>query len=400
MAKKPAAKPAAKPATKAASPRSKGGPREPALREIANPAPDRPPTHPPPLPLDEVLGQDRAKSILDASIRSGRVHHAWIFHGPRGVGKFTAALSFAALLLDPTTSATAKSPPRADADSPVARLLSTGSHPDLHVVRKELARYHDDPRIRERKLSNIPVDVVRSFLLDPGNLAAAVSNPSLAAKVFIVDEAELLAGPAQNAVLKFLEEPPERTVVILVTSSEEALLPTIRSRCQRVPFLPLSPKDLAFWLKHAGISLPPAERDWLIDFAEGAPGVIDTATRLGLASWWHRLAPMLDECAQGRYCPDLGPACHQLVDESAQAQEKSGPNISKDASNKDGAAWMLRLLAHRWTADLAASPDASLACLDAITAAEHEIDANVNLLFVFEKLSAEFADAATQHARA
>ncbi|MFZ2874038.1 MAG: hypothetical protein WAZ94_06100 [Phycisphaerales bacterium] len=390
MAKKPAAKPS--------SSRSKGGPREPAVREIANPAPDRPPTHPPPLPLDQVLGQDRARAILDASIRSGRVHHAWIFHGPRGVGKFTAALSFAALLLDHTTKATATSPPRADSNSPAARLLATGSHPDLHVVRKELARYHDDPRIRERKLANIPVDVVRSFLLDPGNLAAAISSPSLAAKVFIVDEAELLAGPAQNAVLKFLEEPPERTVVILVTSSEEALLPTIRSRCQRVPFLPLTPKDLSAWLKHAGLALPPAERDWLIGFAQGAPGVIDTATRLGLAAWWQRLAPMLDECAKGSYSPDLGPTCHQLVDEFAQAQEKSGPNVSKDAANKDGAAWMLRLLAHRWSAGLADAPDASLACLDAISAAEHEIDANVNLLFVFEKLSAEFADAATQHA--
>ncbi|MCE7974513.1 MAG: hypothetical protein DYG92_09385 [Leptolyngbya sp. PLA1] len=387
MAKKPASKPA--PA------RSKGGPREPAVREIANPNPDRPPTHPPPLPLDQVLGQDRAKAILNASIRSGRVHHAWIFHGPRGVGKFTAALSFAALLLDPTTTSPAKGPPRADPDSPVARLLATGSHPDLHVVRKELARYHEDPRIRERKLSNIPVDVVRTFLLDPGNLAAAVSGPSLASKVFIVDEAELLAGPAQNAVLKFLEEPPERTVVILVTSSEEALLPTIRSRCQRVPFLPLTPTDLSAWLKRAGISLHAAERDWLIAFAQGAPGVIDAASRLGLAAWWQRLAPMLDQCAQGLYSPDLGPACHQLVDEFAQAQEKSGPNVSKDASNKEGAAWMLRLLAHRWSATLATSPDASLACLDAISASEHEIDANVNLLFVFEKLSAEFADASS-----
>jgi DNA polymerase-3 subunit delta' len=393
MAKKPAPKPASRPASARARSAT-------AVREFANPAPDRPPTHPPPLPLDQILGQDRARAILDASIRSGRLHHAWIFHGPRGVGKFTVALSFAALLLDPTTKAVAKGPPRADTHSPVAGLLATGSHPDLHVVRKELARYHDDPRIRDRKLSNIPVDVVRSFLLDPGNLAAAVSNPSLASKVFIVDEAELLAGPAQNAVLKFLEEPPDRTVVILVTSSEEALLPTIRSRCQRVPFLPLSPKDLSAWLKHAGVSLPPPERDWLIAFAQGAPGVIDTATRLGLASWWQRLAPMLDECAQGRYCPDLGPTCHQLVDEFALAQEKSGPNISKDASNKEGAAWMLRLLAHRWSASLADSPDNSLACLDAISAAEHEIDANVNLLFIFEKLSAEFADAATPHARA
>ncbi|MEO1584581.1 MAG: hypothetical protein AAFR96_08415, partial [Planctomycetota bacterium] len=61
------------------------------------------PTHPPPLPLAAVLGHDKPIAQLTAAIESERLHHAWVFHGPKGVGKLTTALAFAALVLDPTT---------------------------------------------------------------------------------------------------------------------------------------------------------------------------------------------------------------------------------------------------------------------------------------------------------
>lgn len=353
------------------------------------------PSHPAPIPFSRIIGHDHALSLLANAIRAKKVHHAWVFHGPLGVGKFTAALAFAALLLDPTTGLGLSGEIDADPGSPTRRLLNAGTHPDLHIIRKELALYHDDPQVRSKKLTNIPVDVLRQFMLAPGVLGASIRTSALASRVFIVDEAELLAVAGQNALLKFLEEPPPGVVVILVTSSEERLLPTIRSRCQRVAFAALSPADLERWANGAGIEASGAERAWLIRLAEGSPGVMLHAHRAGLFGWAQRLGPWLDDASRGKFSVPLGPAMHQLVEEFAEAAVKDQDNASKDAANKAGADWMLRLLASHWRGVLrsAPAPGPTLARLDAIRLAEAEIDANVNLQFVFEKLSAEFAAA-------
>ena len=71
--------------------------------------------------LDQILGQQRAIETLDAAIQSGRIHHAWIFHGPAGVGKFTTALAFAAAILDPDMTPDLSGRVRPDPDSPVQR---------------------------------------------------------------------------------------------------------------------------------------------------------------------------------------------------------------------------------------------------------------------------------------
>jgi hypothetical protein len=98
----------------------------------------RPPV---PLPLSALLGQDRASGILVDSLRSDRVHHAWIFHGPAGVGKCTAAAAFASLLLDPTTAAGLSGEIAPDPESTTQQMLSAGTHPDFHYIAKELATY-------------------------------------------------------------------------------------------------------------------------------------------------------------------------------------------------------------------------------------------------------------------
>ena len=98
--------------------------------------------------FDDLIGHPRAAETLDASITSGKVHHAWIFHGPQGIGKFTAALAFAALLLDPETTPDLTGKVRPDPGSRVQHLLRTGTHPDLHVIRKELARFSDNASVR------------------------------------------------------------------------------------------------------------------------------------------------------------------------------------------------------------------------------------------------------------
>jgi DNA polymerase-3 subunit delta' len=367
--------------------------RKPA--EIEVPPPPAP-EGPRPIALSAVIGQDRALAVLLDAVRSGRVHHAWIFHGPPGVGKFTAALAYAGLILDPTTQTTFSGELAPDPDSQVQRLLGAGTHPDLIVVTKELARYHEDAKVRDRKLLNIPVDVIRSFVIEPGKLGPALRNQAAAGKVFVIDEAELMAAPAQNAVLKFLEEPPERVVIVLVTASEDRLLPTIRSRCQRVFFSPLSDAAMEHWLKASGLELDADERSWLLRFSDGSPGVFALAKQSGMYGWWKRLEPMLYGLERGGYSVELGPIMAELIEGWAKAWVESHQNASKEAANKAGADWMLRLLANflqgrlRKAAPLGKSGP-YLTALDVLHQAELEIERNVNMLFVMEKISAELA---------
>ncbi len=355
------------------------------------------PKAPAPIALSAVVGQERAVGVLRDAMASGRVHHAWIFHGPLGVGKFTAALAFAACLLDPTTEATFTGEIAPDPDSRVQAMLRGGAHPDLVVVNRETSKFHDDKQVRDRKQTNIPINVVRQFVLDPGALTAQVTPGGAAAKVFIIDEAELLGPPAQNALLKFLEEPPERTVLILVTSNPELLLPTIRSRCQRVAFTPLPQDALQKWLRAKGLEVTPVQRDWLVAFCEGSPGALLRAHETGIHAWWTRLEPLLAQAEQGKHVVELGPLMHELVDAWAKAWVESRENASKEAANTAAAEWMFRVLAWRMSGRLRAAmktgagADVVLSQLDALRAAETELDANVGLQFVMEKLAAEVA---------
>ena len=103
--------------------------------------------------MRRILGQSRAVDTLAGALRSGRLHHGWIFSGPKGVGKYTTALEFARILLDPAA--------ETDEQSQSSRLVDAGTHPDLHLVYKELALHSDNPRVRLLKLLTIPIDVLR-----------------------------------------------------------------------------------------------------------------------------------------------------------------------------------------------------------------------------------------------
>lgn len=357
-------------------------------------------THPAPKPLDAILGHDRPLAQLTAAIESERLHHAWVFHGPKGVGKLTTALAFAALVLDPTTERDLSGNLAPDPTTRVQSLLAAGTHPDLHVITKELARYSSEKSVRDSKLTTIPKDVIENHLLRPAALAPQVNAGGLATKVFIVDEAELLDrsptnAPVQNALLKTLEEPAPGTVIILVTSAEDRLLPTIRSRCQRVRFAPLPEDAMNHWLA-AQDDLTPDQRDWAIRFAQGSPGRTRAAIDTGLDKWRARIQPMLDQLLSGRFPLDLGPEMHALVDEWAKARADADKNASKDAANRAASAEMLALIADLLRESLRRAVDGQAAIdttrrIDAVHAAQSRINANVNLQMVFDALAAELA---------
>ena len=115
--------------------------------------------------MNRILGQPRAIDVLQASLRSGRIHHAWIFSGPPGVGKFTTAVEFARILLDPDAGPNLGGMIEADPEGRTSRLIDAGTHPDLHVIRKELALYSENAELRRKKLTNIPIDLLRETML-------------------------------------------------------------------------------------------------------------------------------------------------------------------------------------------------------------------------------------------
>jgi DNA polymerase III delta' subunit len=233
--------------------------------------------------LSEIQHQDRAVSILRRSLRSGRTHHAYLFAGPQGVGKRTAAMALAARLL-----CTAEDvPPDADACGrcPSCRLIASDNHPDFHLVHRGLHKQHPEPSVRRSKGLFLAVDVVRHFLIARAGLSPSQGR----ARVFLIIEAERMNDGAQNALLKTLEEPPGRTRLILVTSSEARLLPTIRSRVQTVPFGPLPPVFVEEQLQRQA-KLDTRVAHSLARLCDG---------RLGAALHWHRIGLLgtLDDVA-------------------------------------------------------------------------------------------------------
>jgi DNA polymerase-3 subunit delta' len=297
--------------------------------------------------VEKILGQLSAVHVLQTALDSGRMHHAWIFHGPSGVGKATTALRLARVLLCPDAQSDLGGHVTACGSCRSCQLIDDpeAAHPDLHVVVKELARYHDERSVRDRKLSNIPRGVLEQHLIEPAYRSAQMSH----GKVFIVDEAELLDLTGQNTLLKTLEEPPAGTYIILVTSQEDRLLPTIRSRCQRVAFGLLDEVTVRTWLGEylAGqeeVAMPTEQLEWVVRFARGSLGQAKLAIEYRLDTWQQALEPAVKDLTRGKGAGDMGPTMAKLANEFADQWVARNANASKDAANKAAVRHMLGLV--------------------------------------------------------
>ncbi len=337
--------------------------------------------------LDDIIAQDRAIDQFMRALASGRLHHAWLFQGPRGVGKCSTALAMARILLDPDAAPDLSGRIAVDPQSPVQHLIDACGHPDLHVITRRLAAFSRDERVRRSKQTNIPVEVVREFLLEPAARSPAMGGSGAAAgKVLIVDEAHLLAREGQNAMLKTLEEPPAGTVIILVTDSEARLATTILSRCQRVAFRPLDPESMHRFAQRHGIA--PAE--WMLRVAGGSPGELLRLHAMGADRWHADLAPMVARLVQGRSAPQFGTVCAAIIDEAAEAMVKPDPNASKRSASDEVASVLLRVLAglvdEQSSAEARCRP-AHASRLEAIADAQALLARNVQPVFVFDELA-------------
>ena len=209
-----------------------------------------------------IFGHDSAVEQFRRAWDSRSLHHAWLLAGPRGVGKAHFALAAATRLL-----AEAAGPQIAVAglETPeehrIAKLIAAGSHPDMRWLERL-------PKEKGEGLArNISVAQVRSlgeFL----SLTPALSDR----RVIVIDTIDELEPSAANALLKMLEEPPPNTVFFLVSHAPGRLLPTIRSRCRRLEFQPLSDDAMTSILEEQLPEAGAADLQRVISAAGGSAG--------------------------------------------------------------------------------------------------------------------------------
>lgn len=225
------------------------------LAEI--PEADRTAGAPHPRETSTLFGQEAAEARFLEALGGGRLPHGWMIAGPRGVGKATLAWRIARRLLAGGAATTLHVEPTDQVFRTVAALAS----PQVYLCR----RRWDETTKRLR--TAIGVDEVRA-LKTFFQMSATDGGWRLA----IVDAADEMTVPAANALLKILEEPPERAVLLLVCHQPSRLLPTIRSRCRVLRCAPLGPADLAAALDAAGVDPSGVPAATLAALAGGSAG--------------------------------------------------------------------------------------------------------------------------------
>jgi DNA polymerase-3 subunit delta' len=257
------------------------------------------------------------RTLLDA-YNSGRLAHAWLFTGPRGIGKATLAYRFARFMLAHGKEAGEKdggglfgdalapAPPNSlhlDPEHPVFRRVASGGHADFLAVERGVNEKTGKPR------SEIVVDDVRSI---GGIMSLTPAEGGW--RAVVVDTADEMNRHAANALLKVLEEPPARALVILVSHSPGRLLPTIVSRCRRLPLQALADDDVAALLAAYRADLPAEDRADLVGLAEGSIGRALALADEGGVGLYRDLAALLVTLGQ----LDIG-ALHALGDRVGRA---------------------------------------------------------------------------------
>ncbi|MFH1653347.1 MAG: DNA polymerase III subunit delta' [Pseudomonadota bacterium] len=201
-----------------------------------------------------ILEHKRQMEQLESAIGAGKIANAYLFHGQNGVGKMLVAKAFAAIL---------------------ACVSSTKPCGECIGCKKVENKTHPDVLFREptgEKLLTISIDDIRSLNRDIQFHPMEMKN-----KVAIIRDAEMMTQAAQNSLLKLLEEPPANTHLILVTGSLGAILPTIRSRCQKIAFSSISEAAIVGKLMEMDI-----EEVQALKIARIAEGSLGVATKLSV----------------------------------------------------------------------------------------------------------------------
>ncbi|AFK53517.1 DNA polymerase III subunit delta' [Tistrella mobilis] len=257
----------------------------------------------------QLVGHEAAERGFLEAWNGGRLAHAWMITGPRGLGKATLAYRIARFVLATTEDAARAAtegaglfggPPLFDpatppasldisAEHPAARRIAAGSHPDLLVLERGV----DD---RGRPRTEITVGEARELRPFLGQTSAAGGW-----RVVIIDAADEMNRNAANSVLKLLEEPPAQALILMVAHAPGRLLPTIRSRARRLALAPLDDARMERFLTARLPELAPSRRAVARAMAEGAPG---RALTLAQGQGPELLAALIACLDTGRPLPD------------------------------------------------------------------------------------------------
>ncbi len=329
--------------------------------------------------FDEIQGQSKAIDAIRRAFLADRLPHGLIFAGPTGVGKATTAAVLGKLFL---------------CERPIGdiscgkcescRVFNAGNHPDYHVITKELIRYHD--KTGKSKGIELSIHVLRPELIEPANRKPMMGR----GKVFVVEQGELMNAQAQNSILKTLEEPAGRTIIILLTDQPSAMLQTIRSRCQMFQFAPLELPMVLIELQKRGVDKATAMD--AARFAEGSLGLALKWIEDGVIEPARELMNQLQALSRGQLPENLPAWFKSAAEAYAEKQLERDELASKDQANREGLNLFLRVAAGHFRERLAGGADDSevekaCAAIDAIVRAEKYLDANVNVPIIFQQLA-------------
>jgi DNA polymerase III subunit delta' len=329
--------------------------------------------------FSDILGQDAAIEWIQRAFASDRLPHGLIFAGPVGVGKATTARALAALFLCERPK---NAKPCGQCDS--CRAFAADAHPDYHVITKELIRFHD--KTGKSKGIDLSIHVLRPELIEPAGRKPGMGR----GKVFVVEQAELMNPQAQNALLKTLEEPAGRTLIILLTDQPGALLPTIRSRSQTVRFSALPEELVRKELQKRAVEAKTAAA--ASQLARGSLGTALKWIEEGLIGPAQELSAQVEGAMSGKPPADLPGWLKQAAEAYAQKQLERDELASKDQATREGLSLYLMVAGERVRTRLSQEQDPAeleraCAAIDAIYRAESYLDANVNTALVLQQLA-------------
>ena len=371
--------------------------------------------------LGNVKHQAYAQRLIRRAVMQGRIPHAYLFHGPDGVGKETFALGLAQLLLCNSPVDTKLETEQAKsvgvgelrmgcAECEECRAVELRTHPDLHLIYRQLNREHPDPVVRKRKALDLGVDVLRHFVIEKVGLTPIRGR----AKVFIIREADRITVQAQNALLKTLEEPPGTTFIILLVTAVDRLLPTTLSRCQAVQFDAL---PTAFVQDRLVALLPqssPEQIEWYARFGNGSLG---GALQCAEDDLYGLNQHVLDELADlpTRRTDDLMRSWTDMSKSLGASYRKHDPDITDTEAGRRAFKSIFRLAA-TWYADIlrvgsgdksaivnadrrsqiartagSLRPSTAAQAINRIAHAEHHLDLNANTQLCIETLLTDLA---------